>query len=56
MCMGVLPAYMSMCHVYVWCPGKPEGVGRSPEVHMAASYHVGAENRAWILLKSNQGP
>lgn len=54
--MGVLPAYMSMYHVYAWCPGKPKEVGRSPEVQMAVSYHISAKNRTWILLKSNQGP
>lgn len=24
LCMGVWPAWMSVCHVYVWCPRRPE--------------------------------
>ena len=28
MCMGILPAYLSVHHIYVWCPWRPEeGIG-----------------------------
>lgn len=30
MCMGVLPAQMSVSHLCAWCPGRPEEAIRCP--------------------------
>lgn len=48
MCRGALSAYMSVYHVRVWCPKRPEeGIGSSSTgVRDIVSSHVGIGNRA----------
>lgn len=29
-CIGVLPAYISVCHIHAWCPARPREGIRSP--------------------------
>lgn len=51
MCMAVLPACISMCHVCVWCCGgqwKASG-GLELELQTVVSHHVQAGNGLWVL-------
>jgi hypothetical protein len=42
--MGTLPAYMSVYHVHVQCPGRPEDSGSLVYGQMIVNHHVGAGN------------
>ena len=47
MCMGVLSVCMYVCVLCVLCPKDRIGL-------QIPSQHVGAENRTWVLCKTNK--
>lgn len=54
--MAVLSVYISVHHVFVWCPQRPGEVVRSPGtgVTYGLTCRGGAGNGAWVL--SNESP
>lgn len=55
--MDVLPAGMSVHHLYAWCPWSPKRVSGPLrlELQTVVSHLVGAGNETLALPKSNQG-
>jgi hypothetical protein len=53
--MGVLPACISVYHMYAWCTGRPEDSIGSPGTRVIAlSCHVNTRDQTQVLRKISQ--
>lgn len=52
-CMDVLPAYMSVCHLHAYCLLKLDDITASPEAGVTGSWKLSCRywNRVWVLWK-----
>lgn len=57
MCVGVLPAWASVYHLWAWWPARPEEDSRSPGPGVADGCELPVGARIWpsVLWKSSQG-
>lgn len=54
MCLGVLPACMSVKHMHALCLWRPEDSAGSPETGVIDGSEVGAGNSTQVLCKCSQ--
>jgi hypothetical protein len=57
-CVGVLSVFIMVYHMCAWCPQSPKECITSPELEleMLMRCHVGAGNRASVLITAERAP